>query len=142
MHNWPLQPCSQDYGLASRNTHIVCVNFIREWRDLQFNADHKRHIFEKLFHGRFIYSQNFCQKSPERKSPKKYFFFMFPFDAWPGRGIRALHLISQHTTYETTIIYLTIIFDWKINDNNNFQLKVVDNNKFCPKLFQVVYFLQ
>ena len=26
-HNWPLQPFSQDYTLASHTTHVVCVNF-------------------------------------------------------------------------------------------------------------------
>ena len=50
-------PFSQDYGLASHTTHVVSVNFIREWRDLQFNVDSERQIFEKLFHGRFIYSE-------------------------------------------------------------------------------------
>ena len=75
IHNWPLQPFSQDYGLASQPTHVVFVNFVREWRDLQFNVDFERQIFEKLFHGRFIYSQSFCQKSAERKSPKKYFSY-------------------------------------------------------------------
>ena len=84
IHNWPLQPFSQDYGLASHTTFVVCVNFIREWRDLQFNVDSERQIFEKLFRGRFIYSQSFCQKSAaERKSPKKYFSY-FVFDNWPG----------------------------------------------------------
>ena len=29
-------------------------------------------FFEKLFMAIFIYSQSFCQKSAERKSPKKY----------------------------------------------------------------------
>ena len=29
--------------------------------------------FEKIFMEIFIYSQSFCQKSAERKSPKKYF---------------------------------------------------------------------
>ena len=53
----------------------VFVNFIREWRDLQFNVDSERQIFET---GRLIYSQNFCQKSAERKSPRKYFFHI-PF---------------------------------------------------------------
>ena len=33
-HNWPLQPFSRDYGLASYTTHVECVNFIRE-----FNVD-------------------------------------------------------------------------------------------------------
>ena len=70
IHNWPLQPFSQDYGLGSHTTHVVCVNFMREWRDLQFNVDSERQIFEKLFHGNFIYSQSFCQKSGERKSPR------------------------------------------------------------------------
>ena len=39
IYNWPLQPFSQDYGLASHTTHVVCINFIRNWRNLQFNVD-------------------------------------------------------------------------------------------------------
>ena len=43
-------------------------------------------FFEKHFMAVFlIYSQSFCQKSAERKSPKKY-FFVFCFDVWPGGG--------------------------------------------------------
>ena len=34
-----------------------------------------RFFFLKTFHGNFIYSQSFCQKSAERKSPKKYFSY-------------------------------------------------------------------
>ena len=75
IYNWSLQPFSQDYSLASHTTHVVYVNFIRDWRDLQFNDDSERQIFEKLFHGWFIYSQSFCQKTAERKSPKKYFSY-------------------------------------------------------------------
>ena len=74
MHNWPLQPFSQDYNLASHTTHVLCINFIPEWRDLQFNVASERQIFEKLFNSRFIDSPSFCQKPAERKSPKKYFF--------------------------------------------------------------------
>ena len=44
----PLQSFSQDYGLT--------LVFIREWRNLQFNIDSERQIFEKLFHGSIIYS--------------------------------------------------------------------------------------
>ena len=79
-HNWPLKSFSRDYDLASNITYVVCVNFIHEWRGLQFNDDSERQICEKLFHGRFIYSHSFCQKSAERKSPKKYFFFIFRFN--------------------------------------------------------------
>ena len=35
----------------------------------------KLRVFEKIFHGRFIYSQNFYQKSAKKKSPKKYFLY-------------------------------------------------------------------
>ena len=45
INNWPLQLVSQDYGLASHATHVVCVNFIFEWRDLQFKVDSERQIF-------------------------------------------------------------------------------------------------
>ena len=72
-HNWSLQPFSQDYVLASHTTYVMCVNFIHKRRDLQFKVDSERQIFEKLFHVNFINPQSFCQKSAERKSPKKYF---------------------------------------------------------------------
>ena len=48
IHNWLLQPFSQDYGLVSYATYSVYVNFIREWH-LQFKVDSKRHILEKSF---------------------------------------------------------------------------------------------
>ena len=38
---------------------------------------------EKLFLAALIYSQSFCQKSAERKPPKKYFSY-FIFDDCPG----------------------------------------------------------
>ena len=44
IHNWPIQSFSQDCGLAAPTTHVVCVNFIREWRDLQLNVDSERQI--------------------------------------------------------------------------------------------------
>ena len=37
--------------LASHTTHVVCVNFIHEWRHLQFNVDSERQIFDKALHG-------------------------------------------------------------------------------------------
>ena len=36
-------------------------------------------FFEKLFMAVLIYSQSFCQKSAERKSPKKYFSYFSAF---------------------------------------------------------------
>ena len=115
--HWSLQPFSQDFGLASHTTHIVCVNFIRDWRDLPFNVDFERQIFEKLFHGRFLfYYQSFCQKYAERKSPKKYFSY-FVFDDWPGIRNQALksnkptHYILDHGELSVTIHEIST--NWK-----------------------------
>ena len=47
IYNWPLQPFSQDYSLAS-HTRVVCVNFIHEWLDPHFNDDSERQMFKEL----------------------------------------------------------------------------------------------
>ena len=59
--------------------HVDCGNFIREWRDVQFNADFERQIFEKHIHGWFYFYlfSELCQKSVERKLRKKYIFFSY-----------------------------------------------------------------
>ena len=78
-------PSVRIIDLFSYTTYVVCVNFIRKWRDLPFKVDSeqqgRQQIFWETFHGNFIYSVNFCQKSAERKSPKKYFFCVL---FWPG----------------------------------------------------------
>ena len=73
IHNWSLQSYSQE--VVSHETYVVCVNFIHKRRDLQFKVDSERQIFWETFHGNSICSQSFCQKSAERKSPKKYFSY-------------------------------------------------------------------
>ena len=75
-------------------------------------VDSEWQIFENIFYGRFIYSQSFCWKSAERKSPKKYcFFFIFRFDAWSGIRTRALRWISQYTIHWTTATICVIILN-------------------------------
>ena len=68
-------PSVRIIDLVSHTTYVVCVNFIHNWRDLQFKVDSERQIFWETFHGNFIYFQSFCQKSAERKSPYKYFSY-------------------------------------------------------------------
>ena len=71
-----LQPFSQDYGITSHNTHVVYVSFLYVSDGaLQFDVDSEQQIFEKLSHAKFIYCLSFCQKSTERKSPKKTIYF-------------------------------------------------------------------
>ena len=84
--------------LVSHTTHVVCVNFIREWGDIQFKVDSERQIFfEKLFMA-LNYSQSFCQKSAKRKSPKKYFSY---FVLMSGLGLelpsnKPTHYLLDH----------------------------------------------
>ena len=70
-------------GLVSNNTYVVCINFIHEWRNLQFKINSGREIFEKLFHRNFIYFQRVCQKN---------FFFFFDTYIWPLIWTVASHL--------------------------------------------------
>ena len=60
IHNWPLQPFSQNYGLASpttfHTTHIVCVNCGLKGRELQFKTDSEQQIFEDIFRGRIYFT--------------------------------------------------------------------------------------
>ena len=44
---------------------MLCVNFIHKWQDLQFKVYSEQQIFWETFHGNFIYSQSFCQKSAD-----------------------------------------------------------------------------
>ena len=60
IHSWPLQLFSQDYGIASHIIHVVCVNFIREWWDLQFNVDSERFLRNFFMAG--LLTVSFCQK--------------------------------------------------------------------------------
>ena len=55
-------------------------------------------FLKKLFFLILIFSQSFCQKSAERKSPKKYFLY---FVLISGLGFEplAFRLISQYTEY-------------------------------------------
>ena len=88
IHNTALQLLCQDFTPGSHTIHVLCISFIREWRDLKFKVDSERQIFfffDKRVHGNFIYSPSFCQISAERKSPKNYFFFV--------------HISRQHTPY-------------------------------------------
>ena len=95
IHNRPLLFFSQDYGLTSHTTHLACINFIREWWDLQINVDSERQIFEKLFFGRFYLPSKFLSEICWDKIAEEIFFFYFSFRCLTW----AIRLIGQHTTY-------------------------------------------
>ena len=56
----------------------MCVNFIYEWRELQFKDDSERQILEKIFMAIFIYCFEFLPEICWKEiSLKKYFFPIF-----------------------------------------------------------------
>ena len=79
IHNWPLQPFSQDYGLASHTTHVMCVNFIRERRDLEFNVDSERQIFLRNFFMAVLFTLRVFARNLLRGSRRRNIFFIYHF---------------------------------------------------------------
>ena len=75
IHNWPLQLFSQDYGLALI-LYVICGTYSLT------STPNNRFLRNFCMTGLFN-SQSFCQKSAERKSPKKYYFnILFWCLAW------------------------------------------------------------
>ena len=73
-------PSIRIIDLVSHTTYVVCINFIRKWRDLQFKLD------SETFHGNFILLSEFLpeiclEEITEEISPKNT---VFCFDVWPG----------------------------------------------------------
>ena len=56
-------------------------------------------FLRNFFMAGLFYSQSFCQKFAERKSPKKYFFFILRFGVGPGIQIRATFFLIYIYTY-------------------------------------------
>ena len=79
IHNWPLQPFSQDYGLAS-HTHVVCVNFILELRDLQFNVD-SEDFLRNFFMAALFTLRDFARNLLRENRRRNIFFIIFRSDA-------------------------------------------------------------
>ena len=79
-HYWPLQLFSQGYW-SSFSYHLCCVCKFLYISGGIYNLkstpkDRLFFFFENFFMAVLIYSQSFCQKFGERKSPKKYFSYL------------------------------------------------------------------
>ena len=95
IHNWSIQPFSQ---FLTPVMLCVLILYISGTVAPSLKSTPGDRFFEKLFRAIFIYSQSLCQKSAERKLPKKYFSY---FILMSGLGLEPwlIRLISQHTTY-------------------------------------------
>ena len=107
---------NQFYPSAERIWSCIRLNYAGKYCDITLKMmvmlqtfSLLRQIFSETLHGNFVYSQSFvyCQKSAERKSPKKYFFvFHFVVDVWPGIRTVFSRLITQHTTSWATATFI------------------------------------
>ena len=102
IYNWPLQLFSQDYGLASHTTYVVCVNFIHEWWNLQFNIDSEWQILWETFHGSFYLLSDFLLEICWEENAEEI-IFVFYFGVWPKARSMVLRRISQHTILQFKI---------------------------------------
>ena len=77
IHNWLLQPFSQDYGLASHSTHVVCINFIHEY-SLTSTPNDKflRNLFWQFYFNLRVFARNLLRE----EIAEDIYFFKFPFD--------------------------------------------------------------
>ena len=98
-------PSVRIIDLVSHATYVVCVNFIHQWRDLQFKVDSERQIFWETFHRNFYLLSEFLPEICWEEIAEEI-LFIFRFDVWPGARTLAFHLISQHTTYLTRATYI------------------------------------
>ena len=95
---------------ASHTTYVVCVNFMRERRDLKFKVDIERN---------FIYSQSFARNLLKR-SRRRNIFLYFIFDDWPGIRTQAFgsnkptHYVLDHGDF---------ILEWRTVDGGNFKFQ-------------------
>ena len=72
-------------------------------------------FFEKLFMAVLIYSQSFCQKSAERKSPKKYFLYFVRSDVktWgsnPGfTSNKPRHYLLDYGDFNVQLVWIKLL---------------------------------
>ena len=80
--NGHYNPSVRIIDLVSHTTYVVNVNFLHEWRDLNFKVDSEQQIFWETFHGNFIYSEFLPDICWEEIAEEM--LFVFHFDVWPG----------------------------------------------------------
>ena len=114
IHSWPLQSFSQHYDLASHTTHVVCINFIHKWRDLQFEDDSERQIFWVAFSCQGLFTLRVFARNLLRGNRRRNTFFCISFwclawDSNPGFSSNKLtHYLLDHGDFVCLIIIVII----------------------------------
>ena len=71
----------------SHHSCCMCVNFIHEWRDLEFKVDFERQIFEKFSNGNLITHRVFARQLL-RGSCRRNTFSYFVLSKISEQGVR------------------------------------------------------
>ena len=79
--------------VSQYSTHVVCFNFIRDWRNLKYYFGPERQISEKPFHCSFFF------RNLLRGSRRSNIFHISFLMTDLGYVTRVLSLISRHNTY-------------------------------------------
>ena len=80
-------PSVRIIDLVSHTTSVVCVNFIHEWRDLQFKVDSEQQIFEKLFMAILFSLRVFARnllRGNQRRNTFRILFWCLAWGSKPG----------------------------------------------------------
>ena len=71
IYNWSFQPYSQDFNLFLHTPLLCALNFIHEWRHLQFKVGTFR---VEAFHGNFIWRSEFLPEIWWKEVDEEIFF--------------------------------------------------------------------
>ena len=116
---------------------VVYINFIREWWNLQLNVYYEWQIFEKLF---FYCQKNFCQKSVEKKWPKKYFFSNFIWFEISDLGFVAwLSALFLHEMLKLLLWWLYKKSTWHLSVYTYIHTYIIDH--YNPSVRIVIWLL-
>ena len=100
------QPSVRIMSLVSYTTYVACINFIHEWRTIDFLSN-----FSWQF---YLLLQSFCQKSVERQWPKKSFFILrYVRYVWPRVWIVASRLICQHDHFKNMTRFILKMISYR-----------------------------
>ena len=97
-------------------------------------------FLRNFYHGRFIHSQNLCQKYAATNSPDNYFLFIIRFDVWPGgsnpgfSSNKPTHYLLDHGNFNN----ITSVFHHRLR---SYLWLTVCDSSFFIRVFMFVNFL-
>ena len=81
LYTYIIRHYNPSVSLASHTTQVVCVNFISEWRDLEFRL--RTTDFWETYSWQVYLFSEFLAENLLRGNCRRNVLFIFRFDAWP-----------------------------------------------------------